>query len=142
MEDKRLEAKYRPTQWKNYVGNKNIVKKLRDIEQKGFGKMPCILLTGPPGCGKSLAIEILARNLRKKTKYLIFEPLNASDKRKLDDIRDLKILAEKSNPKIIFMDEFDPVTKKAQEALRVIMEHEDYKNTRWCISCNNPEKII
>ena len=142
MKDKRLEAEYRPTQWKNYVGNKSIVKKLRTIEEKGFYKMPCILLAGPPGCGKSLAIEILARNLRKKTKYMIFESLNASDKRKLDDIRDLKAIAEKSNPKIIFMDEFDSVTQKAQEALRVIMEHEDYAKTRWCISCNNPESII
>lgn len=142
MEDQRLEAKSRPTNWAGYVGNKPIVEKLQVIEGKSFKEMPCILLAGPPGCGKTLAFEILIRNLKKKTKNLISHKLNASDKRKLDDIRELKFVAEKRNPQFIFMDEFDAVTKKAQEALRVVMEDQVYANTRWGISCNNPKKII
>lgn len=140
--DQRLEAKYRPTSWDDYVGNPDIIDKLQSIEVKGFYQMPCLLLAGPPGCGKSLAIEILSRNLKVSTKNLLYIKLNASDKRKLDDIRELKFIAEKTNPKIIFMDEFDAVTVKAQEALRVIMEDPAYNNTRWAISCNSPQNII
>jgi len=140
--DQRLEAKYRPTDWDGYVGNEDIIDKLQIIEEKGFHKMPCLLFSGEPGCGKSLAAEIIMRNLRKGTKHLITLKLNASDSRKLDDIRNLETIARNANPQIIFMDEFDEVTPNAQAALRVIMEDKNYDQTRWIISCNNPEKII
>ena len=140
--DQRLEAKYRPKDWDGYVGNKDIVEKLRTIENKGFGEMPCLLFSGEPGCGKSLAAEILMRNLKKKTRYLIVNKTNASNSRGIDDIRALEVLAKRANPQIIFMDEFDEVTSVAQAALRVVMEDEAYDNTRWIISCNNSEKIL
>jgi len=73
--------------------------------------------------------------------------MNASDERKIDDIRTKVKEFARIKPignvhfKIILMDEADALTPDAQQALRRMME--DYANvTRFIMTCNYSSKII
>lgn len=136
--------KYRPTKLNNIIGQNNIITILKNcvINNK---PPPHLLLYGPPGTGKTTTIlsfcyEIFKENYKKYTMEL-----NASNERGIDIVKDKiidfakrKILNDKF--KMVILDEADAMTSGAQTALRKIME--DYDNTRFCIICNYPEKII
>ena len=51
------------------------------------GAMPNLLLSGPPGCGKTTSVHVLARTLLgDRYKDAVLE-LNASDERGIDVVR-------------------------------------------------------
>lgn len=71
--------KYRPVEIKDIVGNEETVERLLTISREG--NMPNIIITGPPGTGKTTSILCLARALLGATyKDAVYE-LNASDER-------------------------------------------------------------
>lgn len=74
--------------------------------------------------------------------------LNASNDRGIEVVRNKikmfaqkKVTLDKGKHKIIILDEADSMTDGAQQALRRIMEIYS-KTTRFCLACNNSEKII
>ena len=109
-------------------------------------ELPNLLFSGLTGTGKTTVARILAKDVlgeQWKRNYLV---LNASDERKIETIRTkvknyLKIEPDQAPFKIIFMDEFDQMTKDAQFAMRTIMEDFMHIN-RFILSCNHPNKII
>ncbi len=138
--------KYRPQFLTDIVGNREAVERLTAIAS--MGNLPNIILTGPPGCGKTTSILCLAREmLGENYKNAVLE-LNASDARGIDVVRNkIKMHAQKKvtlppgRHKIIILDEADSMTSAAQQALRRTMEI--YSNTtRFAIACNNSTKII
>ena len=78
--------KYRPQTLDEVVGNEFIVDKLRAIGQSG--NLPNLILSGPPGCGKTTSVHALARHLLGESyiKEAVLE-LNASDDRGIDVVR-------------------------------------------------------
>lgn len=71
--------KYRPMYIRDIVGNEETVSRLQVISEEG--NMPNIIITGPPGIGKTTSILALARSLLGDVwKEAVFE-LNASDDR-------------------------------------------------------------
>lgn len=139
----RLEDKYRPKKWDTYIGQKHIVNRLQQIEIIDFEDMPNLFFVGMSGTGKTVAAEVVYRNMRKQSKNLIFKKFNASDDRGIDVVRnEIKKLAMIKNPKIIFLDEMDRITPIAQDAMRVIMEDKLFKNTRFILSCNHENRVI
>ncbi len=71
--------KYRPVEIKDIVGNEETVQRLQTIAKEG--NMPNIIITGPPGTGKTTSILCLARALLGSNyKEAVYE-LNASDER-------------------------------------------------------------
>lgn len=71
--------KYRPVEIKDIVGNEETVSRLQTISKEG--NMPNIIITGPPGTGKTTSILCLARALLGSNyKDAVYE-LNASDER-------------------------------------------------------------
>jgi len=63
--------KYKPKTWQNFVGNVGVVQKckrwLRDFQNKTGNTPRVLVLSGPEGCGKSLAAELLLQKSGYKT---------------------------------------------------------------------------
>ncbi len=138
--------KYRPDTLADVVGNTEAVSRLAAIAQ--VGNLPNIILSGPPGIGKTTSIMCLAREmLGESYKNAVLE-LNASDARGIDVVRNkIKMFAQKKvtlppgRHKIIILDEADSMTSAAQQALRRTMEIYS-PTTRFALACNNSTKII
>ena len=136
--------KYRPTKLDNVCGQSHIIPVL-----KGFianKDVPHMLFSGPAGVGKTTVAKALARELYGDDWKTYFLELNASDSRKLDDVRTkikdsarIKIIGQEF--KIIFLDEADSMERLGQNALRRIIEMNSDK-CRFILSCNWPNKII
>ena len=89
------------------------------------GEIPHLLLHGPPGSGKTTSALVI-KDVLIKDRADILE-LNGSIDRGIAVVREqiepyLKTPPMASNHKIVFIDEFDFMTKDAQEGLRHIFE--------------------
>lgn len=138
--------KYRPTCLSSIVGNEETVGRLAIIAKEG--NMPNLIISGPPGIGKTTSIMCLATALLGDARKTAVLELNASDDRGIDTVRNkIKLFAQQKitlppgRHKLIILDEADSMTTGAQQALRRTMEI--YSNTtRFALACNNSTKII
>jgi len=144
--------KYRPTNINELVINSYNYNRIQTIIKDK--SMPNLIITGVPGIGKTTTIMCIAKLLfGKYVKDAVLE-LNASDNRGIKSVQELithfckkriNIMnSEKSKyakHKIIFLDEADNMTKKAQQLINNLMEK--YKDTtRFAFTCNNSSDII
>jgi len=145
MEDTIWTEKYRPKEFSDIKGQKEIVKRTKAfVRQKN---MPHLLFAGPAGIGKTSLALVIAKKLFGDSWHENILELNASDERGIDVIRNkvkdfARTRAIGDVPfKIIYLDESDALTKEAQQALRRTMEN--YTRTcRFILSCNYSSKII
>lgn len=135
--------KYRPKTLDEVIGQEKIVASIKEIIQRrniSGEKPPHMLFKGPPGVGKTTVAHCIGRALFGENYKNQFFEFNASDTRKIDDIRDLiKPLSKTVSEKIIFFDEADGLTFESQQALRRIMEQA--KTTIFILSVNNENKL-
>jgi len=151
--------KYRPNNISDIYTQNNINRVLNYCIENN--NIPNLLLYGHPGTGKTSTILAICRQLfgSSNVKNRTFM-LNASDDRGINIVRekikqfantsisDYKFIDEETEKecqspsfKVIILDEADNMTIDAQSALRRIMET-TAKTTRFCIICNNVNKII
>lgn len=138
--------KYRPHKINDIVGNIEAVSRLQVIAEEG--NMPHMILSGPPGTGKTTSVLCLARELLgSHMKDAVLE-LNASDDRGIDVVRNkIKLFAQQKvtlppgRQKIVILDEADSMTAAAQQALRRTMEIYS-STTRFALACNQSSKVI
>jgi len=139
--------KYRPILLNDIVGNEETINRLKVFAEDG--NLPNLIISGPPGTGKTTSILCLARQLLGANVYkeAVLE-MNASNDRGIDVVRNRikmfaqkKVTLDKGKHKIIILDEADSMTDGAQQSLRRIMEIYS-STTRFCLACNNSEKII
>lgn len=136
-----LYKKYRPTSFKDVVGQEAAIKSLTDMGKRG--QVPhTILFTGPSGCGKTT----LARILRQKLKCSDndFLEINASENTGIDFVRSLKQkigMAPISGPCRIFMfDECHQFSANAQDGLLKILE-DTPEHVYFFLCTTDPQKL-
>jgi len=138
--------KYRPTKLNEITGNEPTIERLKVFAVQG--NLPNIIISGPPGIGKTTSILCLAKQLLgDRYKEGVME-LNASNDRGIDVVRNkIKTFAQQKvtlpagRHKIIILDECDSMTAGAQQAMRRTMELYS-KTTRFALACNDSDKII
>lgn len=138
--------KYRPTSLDDVVANQETITCLKAMARDG--NMTNIILSGPPGTGKTTSILCLARALLGPALKQAVLELNASDDRGIDTVRTkIKLFAQQKvnlppgRHKLVILDEADSITGAAQQALRRTMEIYS-STTRFALACNNSTKII
>ena len=134
--------KYRPQTIDECILPENIKKTFRDFLNKG--EIPNMLLSGPPGVGKTTVAKALCNQLG--VDYYV---INGSDEgRFLDTVRNnaknfasTVSLSSESKHKVIIIDEADNTTSDVQLRLRASIE-EFANNCRFIFTCNYKNKII
>ena len=137
---------YEPKFIKDLDCSKFIKEKL--IFLKNNNLIPNLLISGPPGSGKSTAVNVFTEEIfRSESKNFVLK-LNASENRGIDIIRNKiknfckkRIFSNKYKFKMLILDEADSLTEIAQEALRRTMERFSH-TSRFILICNFSSKII
>jgi len=134
--------KYRPKTIEECILPENIKKTFNDFLNKG--EIPNMLLSGPPGVGKTTVAKALCNQLG--VDYYV---INGSDEgRFLDTVRNSAknfastvSLSSDARHKVIIIDEADNTTSDVQLLLRASIE-EFAGNCRFIFTCNYKNKII
>jgi len=134
--------KYRPKTIDDCILPDGIKKTFRELLSQG--EIPNLLLSGPPGIGKTTVAKCLCEQLGAD--YYV---INGSDEgRFLDTVRNQAknfastvSLTSESKHKVIIIDEADNTTSDVQLLLRANIES-FYKNCRFIFTCNYKNKII
>jgi DNA polymerase III delta prime subunit len=134
--------KYRPKTIEECILPDNIKKTFQDFLDKG--EVPNLLLSGPPGCGKTTVAKALCEELG--VDYYV---INGSDEgRFLDTVRNnaknfasTVSLSSTAKHKVVIIDEADNTTPDVQLCLRAFTE-EFIGNCRFIFTCNYKNKII
>lgn len=137
--------KYRPNKLTEIIGQEHFnLDAIGWIEEKN---MPNLLLYGNPGNGKTGAGLVIAKEILGDAFQDNFIEVNASDDRRLENVRTTIKNAAQSGTiggvpfRIVLLDEMDGMTTDAQNALKRIMERYA-NNVRFVITCNDRNKII
>jgi len=134
--------KYRPQTIEDCILPDSIKKTFKEFLNKG--EIPNMLLSGPPGVGKTTVAKALCKQLGAD--YYV---VNGSDEgRFLDTVRNSAknfastvSLTSESRHKVIIIDEADNTTSDVQLLLRASIE-EFSRNCRFIFTCNYKNKII
>ena len=134
--------KYRPQKIEDCILPENIKKTFQDFLSQG--EIPNMLLSGPPGIGKTTVAKALCNQLGAD-----FYVINGSDEgRFLDTVRNQAknfaatvSLTATSRHKVLIIDEADNTTPDVQLLLRASIE-EFQRNCRFIFTCNFKNKII
>lgn len=139
VDEKLWVEKYRPNKIRDCILKEKTKQEFLQIIKTGH--IPNMMLSGPPGSGKTTAAKALCKELD-----LDWMIINASNERGLDVIRD-RIMSFAStvslggNGKCFILDEGDHLMPATQAALRHASE-ELSKNCSFIITANYPNRII
>lgn len=137
LEHSKWEEKYRPTTIEEYLVEADQLELINGwISKKDI---PHLLLSGPPGIGKTTLAKFILKYLDCESEYF-----NCSESTGIDTIRN-KVLdfarsASFSSLKVILMDEADRLSQEAQDSLKAATELFSM-DTRFIFITNHPERI-
>ena len=130
-----LTEKLRPKELRHMI----LPSRISKLFENGLGHN--VLLSGPPGCGKTTLAKILATGYPS-----IF--INVSDESSVETIRvkindfcsTISVMDGKSSKKIVILDEFDGASDQFYKALRGTVE-KFASNARFIATCNYINKV-
>ncbi len=141
MEDLYIYAeKYRPRKIADCILPKGLKATFQGFVDAG--SFPNLLLSGPPGCGKTTVARALGDELGYETLFI-----NASKDGNIDTLRTTmqgfaSTVSLMGAPlKLIILDEFDGVSAKTQEALKGFIE-EFANNCRFIMTVNHRNRVL
>ncbi|MCD6557493.1 MAG: AAA family ATPase [Candidatus Aenigmarchaeota archaeon] len=119
-----LSKKYKPGTTEEILGNQKQVFEIKKWIKKNK-KGGALIITGPPGSGKTLSVELIAKEL----KYDLIK-LGAGDFRNPENIKKLLLSSQQkslmSKGKIIFIDELDSVSSSGFKAVHELIKQSPY----------------
>jgi DNA polymerase III delta prime subunit len=128
-----LTEKYRPKTFDEIIGNRDNIEQIRNLCRRPKGAVPCILLTGAAGLGKTSATHCFIRErllwrAQNSESYRYdfgnFEEYNNSDYRGIDFVREkIKPITKLKAEIIVYLNEADRLTPEAQDAMKSILEN-------------------
>lgn len=130
--------KYRPKTLDEYVGNIDVVTKVKRMIENN--DVSTLLLHGKAGTGKTSLAKLIVNNMECEYIYI-----NASDENSVDTVRtkikNFVSTVSLEGQKIVILDESDFLSASALAALRGVIV--DFSATaRFILTCNYIEKII
>ena len=129
---------HKPRTIAEFIGHNDPNNPLFYLDEWESDSPQCLLFSGNPGLGKTTAAYLIANELN-----LDLIEMNASDERGIDAVRNkIKEIALSSSlwsRRLILLDEFEGMTKPAQEALKRMMEK---SQCWWILTCNDDGGII
>lgn len=134
--------KHRPRSLEEVVGNASVVDIFKSFAT--LPGMPCLILTGTPGIGKTTLVSCFVHSVipdAEQRKEGVLE-MNASDERGIEVVRSkIKTFLRKKTHtrKILVLDESDAMTLAAQQSMRRLLEHQ--QGTSFVFICNDISKI-
>ena len=143
MNEHELYRKYRPTLWKDVIGQPAAVAELRGFLEGG--NLPhALLLSGRSGVGKTTLARIVALHKMKCDPNEYYE-MNMADNRGIDTVRDLESRIRTrpmlGDQKVFFLDECHMLTKEAANAMLKMLE-EPPDHTYFFLASSEPHRLI
>jgi DNA polymerase III subunit gamma/tau len=138
-----LHLKHRPKEFKEVIGNPNLVASLQGMLEDRGSFPHSLLFHGPMGCGKTTLARIVAKELNCGERDL--KEIDSAQFRGIDTARELRNSCQykpiEGESRVYIIDECHKMTNDAQNAMLKVLE-DTPKHAYFILCTTEPQKLI